>query len=227
MNTSKLIFLTLALFLCINASSQNSPFRFGVNAGMNLSNAMIGTVETNGSSFRTGYQIGLTVDYAISGKFNILSGLSFIVKGSQIEDLDYMSYTGGTPDFTNKFEQQYIQLPLFGAYKINLSDDLNLMFGIGPYFAYGVGGKSKRILNRGVYGDGSTEREFDTFGDNEEYTYFDQLKRFDFGLGALVNLEYKKINLNIGYDQGLTNSAQSEYYEYRNYSLIFSLGYKY
>ncbi|MDR2036713.1 MAG: PorT family protein [Bacteroidales bacterium] len=228
MNSLKLIFGTLFLFFCLSISAQNSPFRFGVNAGINTSNAMIGTVETNGTSFRLGYQIGVTVDYAISQEFYLLSGLSFISKGSKIEDLVYMSYDGGTPDFTHKFEQQYLQLPLYGAYKLSLSKDFNLMFGAGPYFAYGIGGKTNETLNGGsVWGDGTSEREYKTFGKNDEYSYYDRLKRFDFGLGALVNLEYKKINFNISYEQGITNIAKNDSYKYRNYSLAFSVGYKF
>lgn len=227
MNLLKLIFGTFLLSFCISLSAQDSPVRFGVNAGVNLSDAMIGTAETNGSSFRLGYQVGVTVDYAISPKFYVLSGLSFITKGSKIEDLDYTSYTGGFPDFTHKFEQQYLQLPLYGAYKLNLSNDLDLMLGVGPYFAYGIGGKTKKKLNGGgIWGDGTSEREYKTFGKNEE-VYQDVLKRFDFGVGALVNLEYKKVNFNIGYEQGITDIARSDYYKYRNYSLTFSAGYKF
>lgn len=227
MNLFKCLFLTLALSLCIGATAQDSPFRFGINAGINLSNVTIGTAKTNGTSFRVGYQVGLTVDYAISSNFYLLSGLSFTTKGSKIEDLDYEDYIGGMPDFTNKFEQQYIQLPLYGAYKMNLSNDLNLMFGIGPYFAYGVGGKSKQELNSGQWSGGITEREFNTFGKNEDPLFTNELKRFDCGLGALVNLEYKRINLNIGYEHGLTNISKIDSYKYRNYNFTFSVGYKY
>jgi len=227
MNSLKLVFGTLLLFICTNMSAQNSPFRFGVNAGINASNAMISAAETNGSSFRVGYQIGATVDYAISEKFSILSGLSFITKGSKIEDLDYTDYLGGTPDFTHKFEQQYIQLPLYGAYKVNLSDDLAVTFGVGPYFAYGIGGKTKEILNKSTWGDGTSEREYKTFEKNDNYLYYKELKRFDFGLGALVSLEYQKINFNIGYEHGVTDITETNYYKYRNYTLTFSVGYKY
>ncbi|MDR1090702.1 MAG: PorT family protein [Prevotella sp.] len=227
MNVLKLSFLSFFLLVGTSVFSQSSPFRFGVNAGVNMSDAMIGTADTNGSSFRFGYQIGLTVDYAISQKFNILSGVYFITKGSKIEDLDYTSYLCGIPDFTHKFEQQYLQLPLYGAYKFNLSDDFNVRFGIGPYFAYGIGGKSKKTLNGSVWVDGTSEREYKTFGKSEDSWYNEELKRFDFGLGALVNLEYKKFNLNISYDQGLLDIARSTGYEYRNYSLTFSIGYKY
>ncbi|MDR1202712.1 MAG: PorT family protein [Tannerellaceae bacterium] len=227
MNVLKLSFLSFFLLVSTSVFSQNSPFRFGVNAGVNMSNAMLDNVDTNGSSFRVGYQIGLTVDYTISQRFNILSGVYFITKGSKIEDLDYTNYTCGTPDFTHKFEQQYLQLPLYGAYKFNLSDDLNLGFGIGPYFAYGIGGKSKETLNNSVWGDGTSEHEYKTFGKNEEYLYYQELKRFDFGLGALVNLEYKKFNLDISCDQGFLDIARNTRYEHRNYSLTFSIGYKY
>jgi hypothetical protein len=227
MNVLKLSFLSFFLLVGTSVFSQSSPFRFGVNAGVNMSDAMIGTAKTNGSSFRVGYQIGATVDYAISQKFTILSGVYFITKGSKIEDLDYTSYIGGIPDFTHKFEQQYLQSPLYGAYKLHLSDDLNVRFGIGPYFAYGIGGKTKKILNGSIWGDGTSEHEYKTFEKSEEHEYYKELKRFDFGLGALVNLEYKKFNLNISYDQGLLDIAKDTGYEHRNYSLTFSIGYKY
>lgn len=229
MNSLKLTLGTFFLFICVSLSAQNSPFRFGINAGINASNAMIGTAETNGSSFRFGYQAGVTVDYAISRKFYALTGLSFIVKGSKIEDLDYTSYVGGVPNFTHKFEQQYLQLPLYGAYKLSLSNDLSLMFGVGPYFAYGIGGKTKKTLNDGaVFGDGTSVREDKTFGkDTDQYYNNENLKRFDFGVGVLANLEYRKVNFNLGYEQGISNIAESDQYKYRNCSLTFSVGYKF
>lgn len=227
MNKLKHFLFAILLFLCISTSAQDSPFRFGVNAGINMSNATIGTALTNGTSFRIGYQIGLTVDYAINQDFYILSGISFTTKGSKIEDLNYDDYIGGTPDFTHKFEQQYIQLPLYGAYKVNIGKDLDLMFGFGPYFAYGVGGKINQKLHNSAWSGGITEREYKTFGNADEDFSYDNLKRFDCGLGALINLEYKLINLNLGFEYGLTDISKTDSYKYQNYNLSFSVGYKY
>lgn len=232
-NFKQLLFVGL-LCMSLNMSAQTAPFRFGVKAGLNLSSAIVDAADTD---LKTGYHIGGTVEYLLPKNFLIQSGLLFSVKGSKINNLNENDYIGGRPDFTHTFNELYLELPLYGAYKMDFSNNFNIVFGLGPYFGYGIGGKTKQKLNSGVWSGGITEREWDTFGDG----VFDEslghlhgviLKRLDIGIGVSCDLEYRKFILGIGYECSLKNIAINEavYYrefEYKNSNIQISVGYKF
>ena len=67
-----------------------------------------------------------------------------------------------------------MQIPIVVVYMHDLGNDRKLFGGLGPYFAYGIGGKFK--------GDGFSEKVFD-----EDFGF----KRFDAGLtftGEVIEL---------------------------------------
>lgn len=221
----KIYLLTFILFLGINASAQNSPFQFGVKAGINMSNAGIDNKDAD-PKLKIGYQIGMTVDYTFTQSWLIQSGLSFTAKGSKIDDF-YAGRMDGSDGrgTTHSFNQLYIQLPVYAAYKVDVSDNLGIVIGAGPYIAYGIGGKTKEKLHKAIFGDGSTERKFDTFGNANDD--IEQLNRFDFGLGLNVSAEYGKIVVGLGYEHGITNIAAYDGMKYRNRNAALTLGYKF
>ncbi len=231
---NKVFFIAIILFFGLNVSAQNSPFRFGIKAGLNLSSATVG--DATDTDFKTGYHIGGTVDYLLPKNFLIQSGLYFSTKGSKIDKLNGSDYIPTAPDFTHTFNELYLELPIHGAYKLNVSNHFNVVFGVGPYFGYGIGGKTKEKLNSGTWSGGITEHEWDTFGDGVydeglSHLHGETLKRFDFGIGAGIDLEYRKFILGIGYECSLINIADNEdsyqKSQYRNSNIQISVGYKF
>jgi hypothetical protein len=229
----KLLFVGFVFCASFSLPAQTSSFRFGIETGLNLSTALVN--DATCMKLKAGYRIGGTVEYLLPKNFLIQSGLFFSAKGSKIENLNTGNYEGGEPDFTHTFNQFYLELPLYGAYRMNVSDKFNVTFGGGPYFGYGLGGKVKEKLNSSAWGDGSTQIEWDTFGDgvyDEELDYLrgETLKRFDIGIGVKVDFEYHKFILGIGTEYSLKNIAVNDSYgdpQYRNVNLRISLGYKY
>lgn len=221
----KVFLLTFILLLGINVLAQDSPFRFGVKAGVNMSNATIENKDAD-PKFKVGYQIGVTVDYTFTRDWLIQSGLSFTTKGSKVDDFYAGQMIGGDGrGTTHTFNQLYIQLPVYAAYRVNVTDNLGIVIGAGPYMAYGIGGKSKEKLHKAVFGDSSTERKFDTFGNGDDD--IEQLNRVDFGLGLNVSAEFGKIVVGLGYEHGLLNVAAYDGLKYRNRSAALTLGYKF
>jgi len=228
--------LVVCLFVClnINTSAQTNSFRFGVKAGLNLSTASVS--DASESKYKSGYQFGTTVEYSLSKNFLIQSGLFFSAEGSKIEDMNMSNYQGLPRGFTNTvFNQLYLELPLYGTYKMNISDNLNIAFGIGPYFGYGIGGKSKLKLNNGYV---KIEIEWDTFGDEFFNYYYDgirnvrlgeSLNRSDFGVGFKVDVGYYNYVLGIGLTSGIIDIAKKQqgYSEYKNKNINISIGYKF
>ena len=227
MNNYKLIASIAFLLICFQVKAQDSPFRFGVKAGATVSNALIGDGGKKGTSLRVGYQMGVTIDYEINETYSILSGLSFITKGSKIESLGYKHYINETSYSLYKYEEQYLQIPFLAAYTLNLIPDLNLIFAVCPYFAYGIGGNSKLLSDDETGGNGSIEYTFKTFKKEKEPPYPYYLKPFDFGAAVQISLQYKLLFVNAGYDQGIINISGTDIFQYRNYSFLFSVGLKY
>jgi len=225
--------LCLFVFLVINVSAQTSEFHFGARAGFNLSTAFVN--DASGSKFRPGYNVGVTVEYRLPKNFLIQSALSLSAKGSKQKDLVGSDYIGGPPDFTHTYNQLYLEVPLYGAYRKKVSDKTNIVVGAGPYFAYGIGGRTKKKLNSGIWSGGITQIEWDTFGDgvfdeDRDWLRGEVLNRFDFGAGIKADLEYYKYVFGVELTSSIINIMENHDYvdlKYRNFNINISLGYKF
>jgi hypothetical protein len=154
-----------------------------------------------------------------------------------IDGLNQNSYTGYTSfdaAFTHTYNQLYLQIPLYAAFRINWSDHWSMTIGVGPYIGYGVGGGTMKELIRGVYGDGSTKTKWNTFGngvydEDRNYLLGEYLDPFDFGVGVNVNIEYKKYILGAGLESGILNvmNDNDDELSYRNINIRISAGYKF
>lgn len=232
MNLRNLFFVGLLLFAASNLSAQTLSPRFKIKVGFNLSNAAVN--DARGTDSKAGYHIGGTFEYPLSEKFLIQSGLLFSSKGSKVHVLNGSQYIPSPPDDTHTFNESYLMLPLYGAYKFDVTNDFNIIFGVGPYLGYGIGGKTKQKLNSGSWSDGITEVEWGTFGngvydENRNWLRGTTLKRLDIGVGANIDFEYRKFILSVGYEQGLRNIAVQENapgLSYTNNTVQISIGYK-
>lgn len=231
-NLKNVIFVALILAVSLNVSGQTSPFQFGVRAGYNLSDATVNDATTTNS--KSGYHIGVFWEYALSKKLCIQSGLFISTKGAKIYQLNKSNYIPAPIDDTHTFSESYITLPVYGAYKLTVTNDFKIVLGVGPYFGYGIGGETIQKLNSGSWPDGVTEVKWNTFGngvydENRDWLRGTTLKRIDIGLGANINFEYHKFILGIGYEQGLRNIAMQDRaprLSYKNKILQVSIGYK-
>ena len=193
----------VAIAVLFSTATYAQDLKFGVNAGMNLSN-MSGDYDNTKANI--GFQVGVTVDYFLTPEIFLQSGLSFTTKGVKFDDLPGIS--------DPKIGESYLQLPIRVGYSIPVSDGFNINFNVGPYLAYGVGGKTKMNI-LGVSGEG------DTFGDNGAH------ERFDFGVGAGVGADFGPIAVNIGYEYGITNASKIDNVSVHNNNAFLTLGYKF
>jgi len=201
----KIVFFLFSIFFLISpkTNAQNKIPTFGVKAGINFSN--IGG-DINNTEAKLGFNIGATLDYGLTSDIYLLTGLDLTSKGFKIKE-----------DYSNSKTKAgliYIQLPVHVGYKLIVSNDTEITFHIGPYMAYGIGGKYKKNLE-GLKTEGST---FDVFSFN----------RFDFGLGIGVQADFKNVGVGLGYDWGLSNISKiKEEGKIRNKNIYITLGYKF
>jgi len=254
MNLRKFIFVFILFFAIKSLSAQTSNFKFGVKGGLNLSTAIVGDGD---SKFKQGYNIGGTVDYLFTSKFELQSGLFLSKTGSIINDLDFHSLTGADlsklarPYSTHTFNTTYLKLPLHLAFRKNISDNFNFYTGFGVYFGYGIGGKTKhwkeggwRDCDENLEPIFIKEFKWGTFRyGNDWWGRSKELSRFDFGAGVNAGIEFHKFVLGTGFEYGLINviNKESRPYTYkfngtslkawgmiyRNVNISISTGYRF
>lgn len=196
----KTCFIAVAILLGVNANAQDKPLEFGVKAGVNLSNM---TGDINNTDAKVGFNVGVTMDYALSPDVYLLTGLELTTKG--------FKYTSSLGKVT--LNPMYLQLPVHVGYKLAVAEGTKVVFHAGPYVAYGIAGKAT------VKNDLGKEKEnvFSTGG----------LKEFDFGLGIGAGLEFGKIGVGLGWDFGLVNVWDADNVKVKNMNGYLSLGYKF
>lgn len=197
-----ILLATALLFIGVNVNAQEKKATFGFKAGLNVSN--IGSTdekEFDNTKSNAGFHAGITLDFAFTPQWYLLTGLEYSVKGVTIEV--------GSGYYDWDVSAAYVQIPVSGAYKFRFTEDLAILFNMGPYFAYGVSGKAKA---------GNTEH--DTFSDQ-------WLKNFDAGLQLGASLEWKKFCFGLGGEVGLVNVMQASNSKAENRNFTLSVGYKF
>jgi len=194
------------------ASSSSSSFfstekssesvRFGIRAGLNFATMTGDDLDVDS---RTSFHVGVIADIPLLQSLYIQSGLYLTDKGFKIED--------DGDEFSVK--PMYLEIPVLASYRYNFSDATQLQFNVGPYFAFGVGGKAK-------YKEDGEEYEEDFFGDDE-----DQFggKRFDCGLQVGLGLTFAKhIYVGGAYEFGFTKVTDGSA-KPKNSNWMVSVGY--
>lgn len=232
---TNLAILFLLISCSVNAQQWQTfdrPFEFGVRAGVNLSrvnglkNPDISRVANKPSGWAEdtknifGINLALTFDYHLSRKVYLSSALQFLTKGTKFDFReDRPQYILSSPD--SKMNQFYLQVPVHVGYKFQLSRPVRLSVHGGPYVSYGIGGHTERgdmirkidretglqmggemSLNDYAQIEKGIAREADTFSDKG-------LRRFDFGVGCGVLVEYYQIGFGLNYDFGLLDLSNA------------------
>lgn len=197
-----LLLTTAAVFV---ASAVNAQLTFGLKAGMNMS----GMTEYENSKIKLGYKIGPTMEYLLNDNIAIQTGLFLSSKGAKSEEIEYEDeLTGLKIKAEETTDANYLELPISLAYIYPVSQKINIYAHAGPYFAYGIFGKTKIKASASIL---STTIEMNTFSESN-VEIADQkievdalLKRFDAGLVFGVGVEINRFTIGANYDLGLTN----------------------
>lgn len=196
------------------ASSSSSSFfstekadggvQFGIRAGLNLANLSFKEDDYSYSpKSNTTFHVGVIADIPLMQSLYVQTGLFLQNKGAKEEGEGYK--TTLTP--------MYLQIPVLASYRYDFSDALQLQVNIGPYFAYGIGGKWKEEED----------------GESYEVDFFDdRIKRFDCGLQVGGGLTFAQhYYLGVAYEFGFTNIADESDLKVKNNNIMISLGYNF
>jgi hypothetical protein len=215
------------LFATISLFAQHSPsLNFSIRAGVNVSNSTW-NVETDfiDKKAKIGFQGGIMIEYSLPNPFDLHTGLFLTTKGAKLKTEDFLiGENGGTVYRNQTLNQMYLEMPVFAVYKMYMSNSTCVYFNLGPYIAYGIGGKNKEKITGSIQ-KGETIEE-DTFGKSDKLTY-GNLKKFDFGIGGGVGMEVGRIIIGLSCELGLMNLSNDNSYKYKNVSSLATLGYKF
>lgn len=129
----KFLALSAVLALMAGAATAQSKTTFGVRAGVNFTNlnGEDGAGNDHDFKMKPGFHVGVNAEINLADEFYLQPGVLFSTKGAKLD-------VAGDP----KFNLSYIEVPVNFLYKPEVGTG-KLLLGVGPYVAYGIGGKAK------------------------------------------------------------------------------------
>ena len=211
-------------------------------AGLNISSFSYTAPDETPDGFeepdfnsRIGFQIGAMARFGLSDNLFVRPGLLFSQKGATTEDeADNADVTAKSNTSLN-----YLELPLHVGYEVNVSEDMGILFEVGPYFSYMLGGNTSfEIEGDDAVGEAPDDvtieaGEFPADGGEENTGYLNPLDvGVNIGAGATISNFY----VGLFYGLGITNIQpfleeepdgyeRSEQAQLRNGNFQVKLGY--
>ncbi|MBR1706085.1 MAG: porin family protein [Bacteroidales bacterium] len=156
--------------------------RFGVTGGLNISTANLDLDH----SPATGFNLGILMNYGLSEKLYIGTGLKFSQKGVKWDNLYGLHCNPG-----------YLVLPVNMGYRYDLLEAVSVFAEVGLYGGVGVSGKlATDDDNVGFWGDDAAE------------VLGGKANRLDYGIGAVAGVELSDaFQVRLGYDLSMRKLA--------------------
>lgn len=188
-------------------AQEQTPFRFSIEAGVNISN-----LTQSDHVYRVGYYAGARGEYHFSKNFYGAAALQLTQKGMGGYDEDVLI------DASSSCYMGYLQLPLYIGFGGQLNPVIRGFVETGPYFAVGIYGKDKGSS----YSGGPDYRHS---WDNDFFSEAnDNPRRFEPGWGIRIGLDIiRHVRVTAGYEIGLTEVWDKS--SNRNTSFSVGLGY--
>lgn len=183
--------LTLLLATAVKAqdSEQENNSRFGIKAGVNVSNLFANDVVANNPQL--GFNGGVFLKVAINRNFAFQPELLFSTQGAELE------YNNSFVTGTVTYHLNYLQVPLMLTY--NFTRNVNLHGGI--YLASLLSSNTK---------NGSDDGSFNF----EEQISKSNFQSIDYGLLVGLGVDLNRISFGIRYNYGVGNVGKS--YDFSN-----------
>jgi len=223
--------ILLFAFMAI-AGSAKAQVRPGLKLGYNLAGMMaeyrgdrnpVDLKNTAGdpSNFhmKSGFQAGLIADWPINDVFAIQPGARFTMQGFTDK---YIS----NGEAIRKFSLFYVQVPVYAQYRLNVAEEINVLFQAGPYAGVGLFGRQS-FTRKGKSQSLSDSQKKISFGTGTS----DDIYAIDYGVSAGVGIEFYRFQFVVAYDFGLNTpnfykrDAKSATYnvDIRNHNLSVTL----
>ncbi len=182
-------FLSL-LFLTAPAHAQ---FRYGIEAGMNMSSMSVNSTQSPSvsTSALIAYRAGGVLDLRINERIGIQAGLFYSVLGYKYAYGESGSANGGSYDFSYNatVSENFLRLPINIVFRKPLGNGM-FFVAVGPFIGYGLNGKIDGKLHSSVTAGGQTQNQDSSF--KSTFTFKDDsgaVKAIDYGICASIGYE--------------------------------------
>jgi hypothetical protein len=209
----------LVVIIALSMTTQTFAQKFGVKAGLNMSNIMLkDDDDTYSDDFKMtpGFRLGATAEFPINDMISFETGLLVSTTGyKSSEEESGMEYKVKMSNFN-------VNIPL--TVKAGFEVGGAKVYGaVGPYLGVGVSGKVKTEMS--YLGETESETTDVKWGSGDE----DDIKRLDFGLNVGAGIAINAIEVGLFYDYGLANiSAETDGgFMAKNRVLGLTVGYKF
>ena len=187
----KILLIVAVLFFAANLSKAQD-FTIGARVGMNVAN--IGGDYDDGDA-KLGLKAGIVATFPLADNIYLEPGLYFSPKGSKGESID------GGVTYKSFCNLNYVEIPINGVYKYEINSNLTVRGHVGPYFAFGILGKSKVKIDGKVDKDSKVKNFND--GHNKAGRPNKDYSKFDFGFDFGAGIEFSVCYLGVQYDLGV------------------------
>ena len=89
--------------------------------------------------------------------------------------------------YYDRFSPIYLEIPVLASFRIGLSDNADIQFGVGPYIAFNL--LEEQLYFHNIYGPRVNQKE--------------DIEPFDFGLQANIGASIKHFYIGVGYQIGI------------------------
>ena len=217
-------FFLLLFATLFSANVYAAQFTFGVRGGFNLE-GMSEKYDQGGAAvsslklkFKPGFQVGIVGNLDISEPFAIQSSILFATQGARLkEDFSKTDWNGTHLRHYSSMSMNlyYLQIPINAMYKFDIGKGRFFIQG-GPYFGFAISGNAK--FEEKFSGE-KIDIKID-FGSE-----YEQMNRFDFGLGVCAGVIFGNFQLGLGYNQGLINLSNAPYTTTKNNGIALTATY--
>lgn len=203
--------IMFALLISASAYTQSSKLNIGVYGGAGISNTMMFSFDNTGF----GYDGGLQLEYNISKKLSLVSGMGYERISSMLK-FDINDSLNNPQPFTFNNRFNFITIPLLA--RVNFGSKMKFFINAGPSFNYLVSQKSKSVNNTDNTTYNSTNTEL-----------FNRLEMaLEIGAGMSYPISEKiSISMELRNKTGLTNIRKSELSTQKTFSLLLNFGVNY
>lgn len=231
MNIFKLYAAALSLMIISFTNSLQAQIKWGARAGVNFT-ALNATNEQEielETEYVTRFSIGISAEIPVISDFYVQPSLLYSGKGYKAD--------AGSIGFSKGFNANvsYIELPLHILYKPKVGPG-SLILGVGPYLAYGTGGKWKTdetVLIGDIMIDNTGDIKFKNDASTNDYGTYIYGKPWDYGTSAIIGYDlFNTYTFQLNAEWGMANlepkwGSYKPKGERKNKGFGISVGYKF
>ena len=166
----------------VKKQRDKTSLTWGIRAGMNYATIL----NAPAGKGVIGFNVGGNLDVGFCNWFHLQTGLYLSMKGV---DAEYeVRETNQSLTYTYEdYSPIYLEIPVLASFRIGLSDNADIQFGVGPYIAFNL--LEEQLYFHNIYGPRVNQKE--------------DIEPFDFGLQANIGASIKHFYIGVGYQIGI------------------------